>query len=97
MKYRGTLGTAVCNFFYVYYQFPFLLSLPKNRNHPSNPSHFGVTPPPVEGKRFMAAGVIVVAAVDMRQGIFEYCELWIGECFKMESAGLCGLSGVCCF
>jgi hypothetical protein len=57
MKYRGTLGTAVCNFFYVYYQFPFLLSLPTNRNYPSQASHFGVKFPQVEaGNRFMAAG-----------------------------------------
>ncbi len=45
MKHLGTLGTAVLNFFYIYYQFPFLLSLPKNRNYPSLPSHFGVKPP----------------------------------------------------
>jgi hypothetical protein len=56
-KYRGTGGTAVLNFFYVYYQFPFLLSLPKNRNYPSQASHFGVKFPQVEaGNRFMAAG-----------------------------------------
>ena len=33
------------NFFYVYYQFPFLLSLPKNRNYPFPPVPFGVKPP----------------------------------------------------
>jgi hypothetical protein len=44
MKYLGTGGTAVLNFFYIYYQFPFLLSLPKNRNYPSQASHFGVKP-----------------------------------------------------
>jgi hypothetical protein len=55
MKYRGTLGTAVCNFFYVYYQFPFLLSLPTNRNYPSQASHSGSSLQVGRGS-FMAAG-----------------------------------------